>query len=203
MPEITEKKCIRCKKSKALNLTNFAKNKRSPDGFCSWCKECQKIYRSRGILDTNHKKKPDSNTPKTYELHDLSCTCKECQKRNEQIYKNQQRRGKADAVKTLGIQNWNQVDSILREMAELQSCINEERALCEKRVSMIRKYSDETIEPLLFHQIALQTMLQNFLRKNERKKLIRSYRFGSINFFRGRLKIQLNVDLAKQRRGKP
>jgi hypothetical protein len=68
---------------------------------------------------------------------------------------------------------------------------------------MIRKYSDEVIEPHLAHQINLQTMLQNFLKKDGRKRLIRKYNFGVIKLFRGRLKIQLDADLAKQKMGMP
>lgn len=192
-----EKRCSRCRKTKPRTNTYFSKNKRSPDGFCLWCKKCQKEYRDRRILHTN------SNAPKTYELHSLECACKECEKRNERIYKNQQGRGKADVTETLGIQSWNQVDSVLREMAELQSDINKETTVCEKRVSMIREYSKEVIEPWLVHQIVLQATLQNFLRKDGRKRLVGRYRFGIINFFRGRLKIKLNLNLAKQQRGKP
>ena len=192
-----EKRCSRCKKTKPRTNAYFSKNKRTLDGFCPWCKKCQKEYRDERMLYTN------PNTPKTYELHSLECTCKECEKRNERIYKNQRGRGKAAVTETLGIQDWNQVDSVLREMAELQSDINKEMTVCEKRASMIKKYSDEVIEPWLVHQIALQTMLQNFLRKNSKKRIVGRYRFGVINFFRGRLKIKLNLKLAKRQRGKP
>jgi hypothetical protein len=203
MPDTSEKQCGRCKKTKARNNINFAKNKRSPDGFCSWCKDCQKIYRSGSVLDTIHKKDRNPTIPKIYELHDLNCNCKKCERKNEQIYKNQQGRGKADVAEVRGIENWNQIGSILRELAELQSGINEEEANYEKRVSMIRKYSNEVIEPYLAHQINLQTMLQNFLRKDGRKRLIRKYDFGIIKLFRGQLKIQLDADLAKQKMEKP
>lgn len=130
-----EKRCSRCKKLKPRTGAYFSKNKRSPDGFCSWCKECQKTYRSK------------RNLPKTYELHRLDCTCKKCEKRNEQIYKNQQGRGRADVAEIRGIQDLNQVDSVLREMAVLQNGINEEMAAYERRVSMIKEYSDEAIDP--------------------------------------------------------
>ncbi len=203
MAKITEKKCTRCKKIKVASSANFAKNKRYPDGFCLWCKECQKVYRARGVVDAIHKNSRNLNIPKIYELHDLNGNCKKCERRNEQIYKNQQGRGRADVAGVRGIENWNQVGSVLRELAELQSGINKEEANYEKRFSMIKKYSDEVIEPYLARQTNLQTMLQNFLRKDGRKRLIRKYDFGVIKLFRGRLKIQLDADLAKQRMGKP
>jgi hypothetical protein len=193
MTKIAEKKCNKCGKVKPREA--FSKNKNMPDGRCAWCKDCQKDYYD------NRSSRP--STTKSYELHDLKCECEECEKRKVRIDKSRQGRGKADLAEVRGIENWNQVGSVLRELAELQSGINEEEVNYEKRVSMIRKYSDEVIEPHLAHQINLQTMLQNFLKKDGRKRLIRKYNFGVIKLFRGRLKIQLDADLAKQKMGMP
>jgi len=38
-----EKYCNRCKKIKAIN--EFSKNKAQKDGYCCWCKDCQKKYK--------------------------------------------------------------------------------------------------------------------------------------------------------------
>jgi hypothetical protein len=195
MAEITEKKCKKCGKVKPREA--FSKDKKSPSGLAAYCKSCQKIYQA------DYKKRGSLPISKAYELHDLECTCKKCEKRSKQIYKNKLTQKNVIEAERLGIQNWNQIDSVLREMAELQSRINEEEVNCETRISLIKKYSEEIIDPWIAHQIALQIMLQNFLRKDGRKRLIRKYRFGRIRFFRGQLKIQFDIDLAKQRMEKP
>jgi hypothetical protein len=201
MPEITEKKCRQCGEIKPRDA--FYKNKNSADGLTLYCGACLKIkqakYRKR-YTKNGYVSLSDS---RTYELHNLQCTCEKCEKRNRGIYENQQGKGESGVAEILGIHSWKQVDSVVREMAELQSGIDDEGANCEKRISLIKKYSDELIEPLLTHQIALQSMLLNFLKKDGRKRLIRKYDFGVIKLFDGQLKIQLDVGLAKQRMGKP
>ncbi|MFZ0035633.1 MAG: hypothetical protein WAK60_11685 [Sedimentisphaerales bacterium] len=195
MAEITKKKCKKCGGKKPHKA--FSKNKKSPDGLVAYCKSCMKIYQA------GYKKRGSLPISKTCELHDLECTCKKCEKRSKQIYKNKLTQKNVIEAERLGIQSWNQIDSVLQEMAELQSRINDEEANCEERISLIKKYSEEIIDPWIAHQITLQIMLQNFLRKDGRKRLIRKYCFGTIKLFRGQLKIQFNVDLAKQRMGKP
>jgi hypothetical protein len=107
------------------------------------------------------------------------------------------------AIPAKGIENENQIDSVIREMAELQANIDYEKTLCETRISLVKKYTDEIIEPSVSHQIFLRTMLLGFLKKRKTKTFSHKYRFGVIKLFRGQLKIQLDADLAKQRMGKP
>jgi len=201
------KRCSRCKKTKPRTSTYFSKNKHYPDGFSLSCKVCQKEYRCGLELDSGYRDGPEKKTrrniPETYGLHGLECTCKKCKKMKKQIYKNQQGRGKANGAEVLGIQDWSQADSVLREMAELQSCISEEEVMCEKRISMIRKYSEEAIIPWLAHRVALQIMLRDFLRKDGGKNFVCRRRFGVIEFSRCQLKIKLNLSLAKRRMGLP
>jgi len=137
-----------------------------------------------GTLDADHKKRVDLKAPKTYELHGLECT------------------GNV-APENLGIQDWSQIDSALREMAELRYTVNKEKAACEKRISLIKNYTAETITPRVLHLKTLYSMLQNFLNRSGGGKHISNYRFGSIHFLDGQLKIRLNLGLAKQRMGKP
>jgi len=110
---------------------------------------------------------------------------------------------KKQVAPTAGIDNLDQFDSVLREMAELQAGIDQEKSACENRISLVKEYTDEVIEPWLNHQTALQTMLLGFLKGNGKKTLTRKYRFGTIHFSHGRLKIRLNVDLARQQIEKP
>lgn len=38
------KKCSKCKSTKELNY--FRKTKQDKDGYCSWCKDCEKDYKA-------------------------------------------------------------------------------------------------------------------------------------------------------------
>ncbi|MDD5064290.1 MAG: hypothetical protein PHQ35_05975 [Phycisphaerae bacterium] len=102
-----------------------------------------------------------------------------------------------------GLENENQINSVIREMAELQANIDHEKALCETRISLVKKYTDEIIEPSTSHQTFLQTMLLTFLKKQKIKRFSRQYRFGVISFSRGKLRLRLDADLAKQMMEKP
>jgi hypothetical protein len=139
----------------------------------------------------------------------LCSICKECKRRYEREYikaARQKRKGKFDIPtvgEATGIESESQIDSIIREIAELSANISQEKALCDHRISLIRKYTDENIEPLESHQIALQTMLLNFLKKQKIKRFFRGYRFGIVSFYRGKLKLNLFTDQAKQMLEKP
>jgi hypothetical protein len=102
-----------------------------------------------------------------------------------------------------GINNESQIDSVIREMAELQANIFHEKASCDYRISLLKKYTDEVIEPWASHMIALQVMLRDFFKKQKIRKFSREYSFGSLSFSRSGMKLSLNAELAKQRMGKP
>jgi hypothetical protein len=128
-----------------------------------------------------------------------SSICKECQK---SLYKKPHIAAQNSRE---GIDSWQQVDSVLREMAESQVVIDKEQAVCDKRIELIKKYSEETIEPYLTHKMALENMLKNFLRAELSgvKTATRKFSFGQIFWSKGKVKISLNTTLAKVRTGKP
>jgi len=102
------------------------------------------------------------------------------------------------------LDSWKQVDNALREMAELQHFINTENSACEKRLDLIREYRDETIEPSVGHQAALQSLLLDFIKKTVTKGTIsRVFRFGSIRFSHGKLNLKLDAELAQKLIDKP
>jgi len=107
------------------------------------------------------------------------------------------------AVPAKSIENENQIDSVIREMAELQANIDHEKASCQHRISLIQKYTGEITEPYVLHQTFLQSTLLSFLKKQGGKRFFRRYRFGAVSYSRGKLEIELNVELARQRMGKP
>jgi hypothetical protein len=137
----------------------------------------------------------------------LAPACKECKREYEREYiKASRQQRKFDGVEVApatGIVSEGQIDSLVREMAELQANINHEKALCETRISLIKKYTDEIIEPSVSHQIALQVMLLDFLKKRETKTFSHEYHFGVVSFSCGKLKLNLYADLARRETGKP
>ena len=206
--EINEKKCTKCGEVKPLSC--FCKNRRMPDGLCCHCKVCQKNYRENlgkskekpekvcskcGIL------KPLSDFAKSNQSRDgCSGHCKKC-KCEYARFGNKVRKENSGGG---DLNSWKQVDSALREMAELQHFINAENAACEKRLDLIREYRDETIESAVGHQAALQFLLTAFIEKTVTKGTInRDFRFGSMRFSHGKLSFKLNVELAQKLIDKP
>jgi hypothetical protein len=159
------------------------------------CGKCKRI-KLRSCF-TKDKSTPDGLAP----------NCKECKREYEREYiKASRQQRKFDGVEVapaIGIESKVQIVSLIREMAELQAHINHEKALCEIRISAIKKYTDEIIEPSVSHQINLRAMLLNFLKKQKTKTFFRKYYFGVVSFSRGELKLRLNADLAKKRMEKP
>lgn len=127
--------------------------------------------------------------------------CKECHKT---LYRKNQ--GDIDPPNCRsGIDSWQQVDSVLRAMAESQIAIDKEQAVCDKRVGLIKKYSEETIEPHLTHKMGLENLLTNFLKEKLPgiKTTVRKFSFGQIFWRKGKITINLNTELADRRMGKP
>jgi len=204
--EISEKKCTKC--SEVKPKSSFCKNRSRPDGLCVICKKCQKTYRE---ISAKSKEKPKKICTKCGLLKPLSDfgkakshQCKDCKNEYERLYKKMRREGSIDAKSCNVLDNWKQVDSALREMAELQHFINAENAACEKRLDLIREYRDETIEPAVGHQAALQSLITDFIKKTGIKGAInKDFRFGSVRFSHGKLYLKLNVELAKELVDKP
>jgi hypothetical protein len=137
----------------------------------------------------------------------LAPICKECKREYERIYKKALREQRKfnciECTPARGIENESQIDSVIREMAELQASIDYEKAQCEKRISLIKKYTEEIIEPFLSHKISLHLMFLNFLKNQKIKLFSRQYRFGQVSFLRGKLNITLYAEKAGQMRNRP
>ncbi len=213
MPEAKEKKCSKCKTKKPA--AEFHKDKKTRDGLGYYCKQCvgatNRFYRNMQKQRQTKRcskcgiKKPIEDFSKSKSGSDgLRSDCKKCHSDYVNFREKLKRPGNAENKK-VGISTWSQVGSMLREMAELQFAINAENTLCEKRIAMIRKHSEEAIEPSQTHQIALQVMLEDFLKKNcaKAKMTIKNFRFGGVRFCRGKTEVSLNVELAGKKLDKP
>ena len=152
--------------------------------------------------------KTPKNTGKNKDVRNgLKSKCNACTSAYNREYRKQHKNVKEKMLhqSNQGIDSTNQVDSVLREMAELQHQINTENGLCEKRKKMIEDYTEELIEPLVVHQHKLRGMLNAFIKKawHGSKRKAGHYRFGSIRLHRGKLIVDLKPELAGRFRGKP
>jgi predicted nucleic acid-binding Zn-ribbon protein len=135
--------------------------------------------------------------------------CLECRRQYFRVYKQLSRAGKArqkrEACLEVGLETWGQVDSVIREMAESQFRIQKEHADLEKRIALLKKYTDETVEPELIHQITFQSMLRAFLKKtcSTEQAILKRFDFGVLRFHQGKLAVELDAARAGQRMGKP
>jgi hypothetical protein len=133
--------------------------------------------------------------------------CLDCRRQYNRIYKQLRREGKIQQghLQSVGIETWEQVDSVIREMAESQYRIQKEYADLQKRITILKKYTEETVELELFHQTNFRSMLTEFLKKacQPGRAIRRKFVFGSLRFRRGKLEVNLDADYAGQRIGKP
>jgi hypothetical protein len=219
MPELSTKRCTKCGKEKPVS--EFYKNNHVKDGLSLQCKGCAKSY-YKGTVKTNKdivkrpdtkrctkcgREKPVSSFTKDGSSKDgFYSSCKDCKQQFERAYKKLYRKEHPDSQTCRAtIDSWQQIDGVLRELAETQLTINDETESIEKRISTIKSQSDETIEPCVWHQIFLQTMLAIFLKKelSKDKRAIRKFQFGKILWNGGKVNIELNTEFAKERLGKP
>ena len=141
--------------------------------------------------------------PKKEFLRGRNSNCIECRRLYNRIYKQSHKReqGRSEA----GIETWDQVDSVIREMAELQYGIQKEYVALEERIAILKRHTAEIIEPDLFHQINLRSILKAFLEKAcpPGRAIRRKFDFGIVRLCRGKLNVVLDAARAGQRIGKP
>lgn len=172
-------------------------NKTSKTRVARGKKQCTKCR----IIKSKDKFPKDKRAP-----DGLNYICKDCRRAYNTTYQKLRRGGKPKVtnIRAAGIDSWNQIDSVLRELSESQYKINTENALCQERKALIDKYSQEITEPLVAHQIGLQTILIDFLKKNlVEAQRVRKCRFGSVCFMLGKLELTLKPALAGKLIGKP
>jgi len=133
--------------------------------------------------------------------------CRNCRGQFWQVYKKarKQRGRPATYSVEVGIETWGQVDSLIREMAESQFRIHKEYMDLERRIALLKKCSDGTVEPEFIHQINFRSMLKTFLKKKYTKgqAVTQYFNFGIVRFHRGKLDVELDAVYAGQRMDKP
>jgi hypothetical protein len=196
-----KKRCRRCGSVKPLS--EFSRNKRTPDGRQIYCKMCCKEIRA-GITLPSTKK---------------CCRCDTKKPLSEFRYDKHSPDGRKDYCMLCGkkpvmmpckyegelLNTWEQAESVIREIAELQVAIDVEKSKCQERIKMIESYTDELIAPEIARITYLENMLKDFC-KRERisgPATKRDLRFGSIAFRKGVFSVSLDKKLAMARMGKP
>lgn len=128
--------------------------------------------------------------------------CKVCSVSDQSVRRENSKKQEPN-IKGRGIESWSQMDSVFRELAEIKLRINEEKALCEKRINLIKEYSQEQIEPCITHQTGLRSMVEDFVKKNcAGRNIKQTFRFGSLSFVEGKVRLSPNIGKAAKMRGK-
>ena len=156
-------------------LRAFSKNRRQKDGLACACRKCQKKYAAGTFLP----KSRENNSPVN---------------QNDLLKRS-----------SAGINDYKQINSVLREMAESQIVIDRENAALEEKLNRIKLESTVYIEPVKSHQTTLRLMLETFLKKifSDIEKATRLFEFGIICWNNGTVSIKLNTELAENRMDKP
>lgn len=104
-----------------------------------------------------------------------------------------------------GIESVEQVPSVLRAMAELQSAIETEKAVCRKRVALVKEYSSEASESWRAVLSNWRRMLRKFVSKQPGRRgvFVARCEFGSVRFKGGKMTLVLDRKQAAARLGKP
>lgn len=211
MSEVTEKKCTKCGIVKPAE--DFNKSKKSRDGLQWNCKSCRRVWR----LEQRNKEKtsPDEKRCSACKIikprrafyrnslssDGLRSWCIDCEKVYNRIVKKHCYKAKDRERKSrIGIDSWEQVDSALRQMAEIQLAVNHESERRDNILATIKDY-DEKISVMVYQQGFIRSLIEAFLhrvcpKQTETKK---RFRFGSISFFRNKLEVFLNLEYARVR----
>jgi len=171
---VTEKECRQCKEVKPANA--FSQDRGNPDGLCRYCKDCKRVQlaarrnRNSAIPETKQCSlcgivKPAQEFDKRCESPDgLRGECKQCRNLNYRVLYILQRSKKDEtSQRGIDIANWEQADSVVREMAELQASINQERAICNGRIVKAKTDMAEAITASVCYQARLHIALEKFV----------------------------------------
>jgi hypothetical protein len=101
--------------------------------------------------------------------------------------------------------SWEQAGQAIREMAELQVQINQERAKCDAMIEGLKRDLADKLKPLIFRRSRFELMIERFIKRSRRdcKRKYKQFRFGSVSFARNKIDIRVDVEAAAERLGKP
>jgi len=210
------KRCPRCKKIKPIEC--FHKNKCRRDGRSDYCKECKKAFQQsrKNIVQSVPLEKqcsyckvikPSNEFQRTKNRRDgLQGMCKECArvKKKSSFEKSRAEIERAQNTKIM-VNTEEQVENLIREMAENQYAMEVEQTACTKRVAQIMQESVRAIASRRRHQLSMYTVIECFFKKtlDWSKTFSTAYRFGLVKYYRGKTEIELDIILAGKLIGNP
>ena len=127
----------------------------------------------------------------------LNCSCKLCRAQGYQYL--------APGV-AREIAEFDQVESVVRAMAELRGAIDIAQAHCEAEVHKLRDWSRQDVDPWAARLVNWERLIREFFLKHilkgaaERKY---TFRFGCVEVCGKRVTVTLNAKLAAASAGKP
>ncbi len=208
------KRCPKCGIIKPVN--EFYRNKARPDGRADWCKDCKKAHKySKGKIEVvipGQKQctyckviKPESEFQRCGNRSDgLQARCKDCC-RAIVADRNRRRKAERDAAARIDykIFNYEQMDSVVREMAEVQLEIDVELKVCQQRVTRTIQESAEVLEPRRRRLQHFLTAIECYFIRESRVRATKQFRFGLVQCHRGNVNVELDVKQAEKCLGKP
>jgi hypothetical protein len=119
--------------------------------------------------------------------------------------RNRKRKAEKDAAeaKHFKIFNLKQMDSVIREMAETQLRIDTELKVCQQRVARNVQESARILERRRRRLQHLKNAIECYFIREGRFKATEKFRFGSVQFYRGKVTADLDINKAKTSLGKP
>lgn len=131
----------------------------------------------------------------------LNRICKQCRKEK---YINSQNR-KVYSKKFGEVETWDQVESVIRELAEIEADNEDYLELLKRKTAIIKNDYEEATANGRAHGIGLRILLKNFLNNqlHKKKTITKVSRFGTVIYDGSNLTFKLNTKLARQCRGKP
>ena len=213
---VDNKRCSQCKTVKPRDA--FHRDRYKSDGLTSACKLCIMNARGSRAMQTPNipstkrclqcgQVKPWTEYHRSrHRAEGIVERCKECRAVERQVaYARKVARETVPPTRAPDLGSWEQVDSAVREMAELQAEINYVKMRAQEMIVRIRSETAEAIIGAGRQQARLHVMVARFIKLTRRDSapLHRMCRFGSVHFVRRNLDIRLDSDLAAQYKGKP
>ena len=206
---VRTKRCLRCRQVKPIHA--FEGNKRTSDGLACHCKDCvQQGARARTVKRAVRETAPDAQAaqvkasarlreqPRSVAgLHDICSTDGVDHIGGEAAFKGRgSKDGASENITIIGA--WDQAESLIREMAEVQAEIDAEREVCKTRIVAAEDYFEEIAGQLRRRQDRLGTVIADFVRRNrsDLQANCRKLRFGVLWIEDGETRIELHAKYA-------
>ena len=201
------KRCTKCQKDKPRD--EFYKNSRSVDGLFASCKQCVQQYNIQRRLSRPEGKqccqcgqvKPRSEFRRKRDSDDgTGHNCKACSRIQSAARHIADKEGQ---YAEFALSTWEQVDSAVRRLAEVQAIINSERTVAKGKIDFIKDDLQTIVLRYTIAQERFRHGITAFLQGFGGRTIKKEFRFGVISYRHGKLHVSLDSALAAGLVGKP